>query len=293
MKTLQTLAVATLLTTAAPALDIIKVGTRPESITRGFDGDLFVTVMGEKEPGDAVIKRIAKDGTQTIFAGGMDEPKGIAFVGQHLVCSDLTRVWKVDAQGNTAVLAHLNSFPEKVRYLNDVAAVPGEDAVYVTDMGSNHLMFGEDGMWPLDSEEAKAIPANGRVYKITLDGEISIAVPGHLDMRNPNGVGIGKDGQILIGGFFTGKLLEYTDGKLTTVAEGFRGADAVEQSAHGTYYISSWTQGKVWSFDAKTQTTKVLHEGMQSGADFYYDREANALLCPDMLAGTVTTIPLD
>lgn len=287
------LTVAALLLPHAAAIETIDIGTRPESVTRGFDGDLFVTVMGEKEPGDAVIKRIAKDGTQTIFAGGMDEPKGIAFVGDHLVCSDLTRVWKIDSLGTATVLAHRHSFPETVRYLNDVAAVPGENAVYVTDMGSNHLMFGEDGLWPLDSDEANAIPANGRVYKITLDGEIFIAVPGHLDMRNPNGVGIGKNGQILIGGFFTGKLLEYRDGTLTTIADGFRGADAVEQCVNGNYYISSWTQGKVWSFDPETKETTILHEGMQSGADFYFDREANELICPDMLAGTLTTIPLD
>ena len=35
-----------------------EIGTRPESITRGFDGDLFISVMCEREPGDAVIKRL-------------------------------------------------------------------------------------------------------------------------------------------------------------------------------------------------------------------------------------------
>ena len=52
----------------------IQIGTRPESLARGFEGDLFVTVMGEQNPGDAVIKRIDSDGKITTFAGGFESP---------------------------------------------------------------------------------------------------------------------------------------------------------------------------------------------------------------------------
>jgi len=200
----------------------IQIGTRPESLTRGFDDHLFVTVMGEKEPGDAVIKRIDAEGEITTFAGGFDEPKGIAFVGETLVVSDLCRVWAIDSQGVARVLAHRGSFSHEVRYLNDVATVPGEEAVYVTDMGSNKLMFESPGkLWPLDSEEAKALPSNGRVYKITLKGEVTEVVPSHPDMRNPNGVGVGRDGTILVAGFFTGKISARTKMGFTTSLVGF------------------------------------------------------------------------
>ena len=270
-----------------------ELGTRPESITRGFDGDLFVSVMSEKEPGDAVIKRLDSEGKLTVFAGGMDEPKGIAFVGEHLVVSDLGRVWKINKKGEASILAHRHSFPKQIRFLNDVVAVPGEAAVYVTDMGSNHLMFETPGkFWALDSEEAKAIPAHGRLYKVTLDGKVTEILSGAPEMRNPNGVGIGRDGQILIGGFFTGNLLEYRNGKLEVIASGFRGADAVEQDKDGIYYISSWTQGKVWSYDRKTKKTTVVKEGLQAAADFYFDKQARKLYCPDMLEGTLHTIAL-
>lgn len=272
----------------------IEVGARPESITKGFGGDFFVSVMGNQNvPGDAVVRRIDSEGKVTDFAGGMDEPKGIAFVSETLVVSDLGRVWAIDSQGKATVLAHRGSFPNEVRYLNDVAAVPNEDAVYVTDMGSNTLMFESPGkLWALDSEEAGNIPNNGRVYKITLEGKVTEVVPGHPDMRNPNGVGVGKDGDILIASFFTGKISSFKDGKLTTITEGFRGADAIEQDEEGVYYFSSWTQGKVWSYEPSTQKVTVLKEGLESAADFYFDRESNQLLCPDMLAGKVYTIPL-
>ena len=278
----------------AQSLKPIDIGTRPESLTRGFDGHLFVTVMGEKKPGDAVIKRIHKDGTISIFSGGFDEPKGIAFVGDMLVVSDLGRVWAIDSNGVAKVLAHRGSFPEEIRYLNDVAAVPGENAVYVTDMGSNHLMFESPGkLWPLNSDEAKALPSHGRVYKINLSGEVTKVVPTHPDMRNPNGVGVGLKGEILVAGFFTGKISAYQNDKLSLIAEGFRGADAIEQDKDGVYYISSWTQGKVWSYDPKTKKTTVLKEGQESAADFFFDRKARQIICPDMVTGLLHTISLN
>jgi len=261
----------------------IQIGTRPESLTRGFDDHLFVTVMGEKEPGDAVIKRIDAEGEIT----------SIAFVGETLVVSDLCRVWAIDSQGVARVLAHRGSFSHEVRYLNDVATVPGEEAVYVTDMGSNKLMFESPGkLWPLDSEEAKALPSNGRVYKITLKGEVTEVVPSHPDMRNPNGVGVGRDGTILVAGFFTGKISAYKDGELTLIAEGFRGADAIEQDKDGIYYISSWILGKVWSYNPETKETAILKEGQETAADFFFDRQAREIICPDMMTGLLHTIPL-
>jgi len=58
------------------------------------------------------------------------------------------------------------------------------------------------------------------------------------------------------------------------------------------YYISSWTQGKIWSYDPKSKKTTVLKEGQQSAADFFFDREARVIICPDMLAGLIYRIPL-
>ena len=91
--------------TSAGRFKTIQVGTRPESVTKGFGGHYYVTVMGDQPPGDAVIKVIKGEQVE-VFATGMDEPKGIAFVGGFLVTTDLKRVWKIDAQGNKTVLAN-------------------------------------------------------------------------------------------------------------------------------------------------------------------------------------------
>jgi len=67
----------------------------------------------------------------------------------------------------------------------------------------------------------------------------------------------------------------------------------VEQDENGIYYLSSWTQGKVWSFDAKSQKKTVLLDGLKSGADFYFDKKARTLYCPDMLDGKIHTVKLN
>ena len=264
----------------------IEVGERPESITKGFGGNYFVTVMNGHEYGDGVIKVIQGDEV-SVFATGLSEPKGIAFVGGYLIASDLQRVVKVDAEGNVSELAGHDDFPYPPSYLNDVSVDANEMGVYVTDMGANTKMRGPDGLWPLDSAEAKAMPMIGRVYHISLDGEVTEVIKPNPKMTNPNGVGLGKDGQLLVGAFFQGHFLVKEDDELKVLTSGLRGADAVEQDSHGNYYASSWSQAKVWKISEDGSSVEVLQEGFQSAADFYLEEENNRLLLPDMLAGKV------
>ncbi len=270
----------------------LDIGTRPESITKGFDGDYFVTVMGEKGPGNAHIARI-HNGAISIFSDGMDEPKGIAFDGTHLYATDLLRVWKIDSNGEKSELIKEADFPVAISYLNDAAISPDGSSLYITDMGARDKMFGPDGFWPFESEEAKNIPVIGRVFKIsTATGKAEIAIDANPLMPCPNGVGFGKDGQLLVGAFFQGNFLEAHGDHLHVIADGFRGADAVEQDSKGNYYVSSWKLGKVWKIDGKSLKVTVLIEGMQSAADFYLNEDEGMILLPDMLAGTITRIDI-
>lgn len=279
---------------AAEPAKVIPVGTKPESVTKGFDGHYFVTVMNDgKNPGDGAVKRVAGDKVED-FATGLDDPKGIVFTGGHLVTADLKRLWKIDASGQKTVLAEEKDFPHPIGMLNDVAALPGGDAVYVSDMGANKLMRDPEGkLWPLDSPEAKALPAIGRIYKVTLDGKVSLVVDANPGMPCPNGVGAPSADELLIGEFFTGALLSVKGGQTTVLATGYRGADAIERDKEGNLYVSSWVQGKVWKLDPQGQNARVISEGYQSAADFHLDHEAKVLILPDMLAGTLTFLPLE
>jgi len=116
--------------------DVIEVGQRPESITKGFDGDFFVTVMNGNEAGDGVIKRI-HGSTVSVFARGFDEPKGICFAGGYLFATDVNKVRRIDSKGKVTILAGESDFPKAVSYLNDAAAAPDGKSIYITDMGAN------------------------------------------------------------------------------------------------------------------------------------------------------------
>ena len=276
---------------------VIEIGQRPESITRGFKDKYYITVMNSPDQeGDGVIKVLDGDKSK-IFAKGLDEPKGIAFTGNYLVTADQTKVMKIDRHGKVSLLADKKDFPREISFLNDVATASDSKSVFVTDMGAISKMFDpnkERTLWPLDSQQAKELPAEGCVYQITLDGKITDAVgPGQTVMPGPNGVArSGKNG-LLLCDFFTGNIVRKTaKGKLRVIAKGLRGADAVDPAGNGTIYVSSWTQGKVWKLTENGKKQQVILEGLKSAADFFVDRKAKKLIVPDMLAGTLIFVDI-
>ena len=97
---------------------------------------------------------------------------------------------------------------------------------------------------------------------------------------------------LLMGDFFTGNLVSYKDGKMAVIANGFRGADAIEQDGD-MIYVSSWPLGKVWSYNLETKKQKVLKGGFTTAADFYLDRETKLLVVPDMRANKIHFLKLN
>lgn len=271
----------------------IKVGVKPESITKGFNENYYVTMMNGSEDGDGEVVEISENGVK-VFAKGFDEPKGIVFLEDHLYLSDLTRIWKVDINGNASVFIEKEDFPEEVLYLNDVAVDAESKGIYVADMGATTYMRDENNvLWPLDSEQAKLVPQLGRIYHVDLEGKISITQDTSSLMLNPNGVGIDNNGDIMVGAFFLGNFLVKRDGKLTPLKGQFRGADGVEQDSKGNYYVSSWASGTVWKIDGKSEESTVLIDGLESAADFYLEEDKGRLLLPDMVAGMIYAVDIN
>lgn len=271
----------------------VNVGVRPESITKGFDGNYYVTIMNGKETGDAELVEISGNGVK-VFAKGFDEPKGIAFLNDHLYFSDVTRIWKVDKDGKASIFVDKENFPEEVLYLNDVSKNADGTGIFVADMGATSFMRDENNaLWPIESEQAKLIPKVGRIYHIDLQGKITIAQDTSSLLLNPNGVGIDNAGNFMVGEFFNGNYLVNRNGKLTPLKGQFRGADAVEQDSKGNYYISSWELGTVWKIDGTTEESTILIDGLQSAADFYLEEEKSRLLLPDMKAGMVYSVDIN
>lgn len=275
----------------------IEVGKNPESVCRGFGGKLYLTMINGDEPGDGTIVMLEGEKV-TVFAKGFNAPKGLVFVGDYLVASDETTLWKVDSKGTATKLAEKKDFPGPIEFLNDVAVCKDGASVYVSEMSSPGPMFNpklERTLLDLDSPEAKDLPVKGCIYKVTLKGEVTKAVPENAAIRYPNGVAVGEhpaEEGIFVGDFFTGNLVRYHDGKYEVLASGMRGIDGLTVTKDYVY-ASSWTQGKVWKVDRKTREPKVILEGLKSAADFFYDIKNRQLLVPDMISGTLTFLPIE
>lgn len=276
----------------------VKVGTSPESVCRGFGGKLYVSMINGDEPGDGTIVAVDGDEVQ-VFAKGFNAPKGLVFFGKHLITADETTVWKVDAQGKATKLAEAKDFPAPIEFLNDVAAGKDGECVYVSEMSKPTPMFDPSGdrkLFALESAEAKALPNKGCVYKITLDGKVSLAVPpGNPLIRFPNGVAVGgtkEQERLFVGDFFTGDIVRYTDGKYQALGKGPRGIDGLTVTKDH-FIASSWIEGKVVKIDRKSGESQVLISGLKSAADFFYDAKNMQIIVPDMLAGTLIFLPLE
>jgi len=275
----------------------LAVGANPESVTRGFEGDLFVSIMGpSRKAGDGDGKVVRVHGEQvTDFTTGLNDPKGIVFAGGKLITADFDTVWQIDAQGKKTVLAGPKNFPTPPAFLNDVEVLPNGKGVLVTDMGDVGAMRDANGqLWARNSSKAKEIKVIARVYQVTFDGKVTEVIAPDARMLNPNGVDVLKDGRIRIAEFFSGDVLEWNKGKWKAIAKGHRSGDGIVHDSKGNFYISEVMFGKVTRYERGNPTGKVLSEGLglKSAADIYVDEAHGALIIPDSKAGELVFIAL-
>jgi sugar lactone lactonase YvrE len=278
---------------AQPEFRSIAVGATPECVVPGFDGKLYVTLMGEKRQkgdGDGKIVRVEGE-TVTVFAEGLDDPKGLVFVGGELITADFENIWAFDAKGTKRLLAGPNAFPEPPLYLNDLAVEPGKQSILVAEMGDVAAMHSAPGIfWPLDSDQAKQVKPRGRIYRVTLDGKVSIAIDHDERMPNPNGVDALTDGSIRIAEFFRGTLLEWRAGEWREIAHDHRSGDGVVHDDAGNIYLTEVRTGRIWHINAQTGEKRLLAT-LQSAADLYLDAANRQLIVPDSKAGLIVFVP--
>ena len=275
----------------------LAVGANPESVTRGFDGDLFVSVMGptrKRDDGDGKVVRVHGE-TVTDFTTGLNDPKGIVFAGGQLITADFDTVWRIDAQGKKTVLAGPKDFPFPPAFLNDVEVEPSGQSILVTDMGDVAKMRDANNqLWARNSAQAKEIKVIARVYRISLAGKVTEVIPPDARMLNPNGVDVLKDGRIRIAEFFSGDVLEWNQGKWKAIAKGHRSGDGIVHDSKGNFYISEVMFGKVTRYQRGNPVGQELSAGLglKSAADIVVDEAHGQLIIPDSKAGELVFIAL-
>lgn len=279
----------------------LAVGANPESVTRGFDGDLFVSIMGPSRKagdGDGKVVRVHGE-TVTDLTTGLNDPKGIVFAGGKLITADFDTVWQIDAQGNKTILAGPKDFPQPPAFLNDVEVMPDGKSVLVTDMGDVAKMRDANNqLWARNSAQAKEIKVIARVYRINLapkvTDRVSEVIPPDARMLNPNGVDVLKDGRIRVAEFFSGDVLEWNKGKFKAIAKGHRSGDGIVHDSKGNFYISEVMFGRVTKYERGNPQGKLVSEGLglKSAADICVDEAHGQLIIPDSKAGELVFIAL-
>lgn len=255
----------------------------PESVVQAKDGRIFVSeinVFGKE--GDGQITLIDQSGKTSVFASGLNDPKGLAVINGNLYVADNKKVLKITPDGKSSVFAKAEAFSSALHgspyFLNDLEADP-QGNLYVSDSGD---LFGTG--------------LGGAIFKINPQGQVILLQSNMQDARikAPNGLLADDTGDVLIVVDFTSGVLYSFNQKtkaLNDIAEGFGGGDGLVHRSNGTMYVSDWKNGKVFSVNTKGEV-EVLKSGYQSAADIAITKDEKYLMVPDMKAGELDFIPL-
>jgi sugar lactone lactonase YvrE len=256
---------------AHESLNTISGFVSPESVVQDAKGDIYVSEIGEfNKDGDGKITRISVDGKLSTFASGMDDPKGLTFIGKSLFVTDKNRVLKVEPNGKWTVFGSTMTFPQTPIFLNDITS-DEEGNLYVSDSGN--------------------LKSGGAIYKITQNKKITIVLNENTpEILAPNGLWVIKNDLYEVD-FSSGILYKVNlkNKSILKVAEGLGGADGLIKS-EDNFFVSDWKNGKIY----KVHGSKVslYKDGFTAAADIVLSYDKKSIITPDMKAGSVTLVPL-
>ena len=247
----------------------------PESVIQAKNGDIYISEINEfGKDGDGQISKVDSKGNVTVFATGMDDPKGLAMIGEKLYVADKNRVLEVNKDGTWQVYGAQMAFPGTPVFLNDLEADKLGN-LYVSDSGD--------------------LKSGGQIYKIAKGGGAITVI---ADSKNPailapNGLLFDGRNNVFSVDFESGILyrVNLTTGATQKIAEGFGGGDGMVKTKTGKIFISDWKNGKVYR--VVTGKAKVIKEGYKAAADIALMQDGVTLMVPDMKAGELDFITLE
>ena len=256
---------------AHESLNAISGLVSPESVAQDAKGDIYVSEIGEfNKDGDGKITRISIDGKLSTFASGMDDPKGLTFIGKSLYVTDKNRVLKVEPDGKWTVFGSTMAFPQTPVFLNDITS---DDAgnIYVSDSGN--------------------LKSGGAIFKIAQNKKITLVLDENTpEILAPNGLWIIKNDLYEVD-FSSGILykINLKNKSISKIAEGFGGGDGLIRSGNN-FFVSDWKNGKIF----KVQGSKVslYKDGFTAAADIALSYDNKSIMTPDMKAGSITFVPI-
>jgi sugar lactone lactonase YvrE len=256
---------------AHESLNTISGFISPESVVQDAKGDIYVSEIGEfNKDGDGKITRISIDGKLSTFANGMDDPKGLIFIGKSLYVTDKNRVLKVEPDGKWNVFGSTMAFPQTPIFLNDITSDESGN-LYVSDSGN--------------------LKSGGAIFKIAKDKKITLVLNENMpEILAPNGLWIFKNDLYEVD-FSSGILykINLKTKSISKVAEALGGGDGLVKSGDN-FFVSDWKNGKIY----KVQGNKVslFKDGFRAAADIALSFDKKSIITPDMKAGSVTIVPI-
>jgi len=256
---------------AHESLNAISGLESPESVAQDANGDIYVSEIGEfNKDGDGKITRISIDGKLSTFASGMDDPKGITFIGRSLYVTDKNRVLKVEPDGKWTVFGSTMAFPQTPVFLNDITSDEAGN-LYVSDSGN--------------------LKSGGAIFKIAQNKKITLVIDENTpEILAPNGLWIIKNDLYEVD-FSSGILykINLKNKSISKIAEGFGGGDGLIRFRNN-FFVSDWKNGKIF----KVQGSKVslFRDGFTAAADIALSFDRKSIMTPDMKAGSITFVPI-
>jgi sugar lactone lactonase YvrE len=256
---------------AHESLNAITGFVSPESVVQDAKGDIYVSEIGEfNKDGDGKITRISIDGKLSTFANGMDDPKGLTFIGKSLYVTDKNRVLKVEPDGKWSVFGSTMAFPQTPIFLNDITSDESGN-LYVSDSGN--------------------LKSGGAIFKISKNKKITLVLNENTpEILAPNGLWIAKNDLYEVD-FSSGILykINLKTKSISKIAEGLGGGDGLVKFGDN-FFISDWKNGKIY----KVQGNKVslYKDGFTAAADIALSYDKKSIITPDMKAGSVTIVPI-
>jgi gluconolactonase len=245
----------------------------PESCIQAKDGSIYISEINEfGKDGDGQISVVDKQGAVKVYAKGLDDPKGLALIGDKLYVADKTKILELSKDGAVQVYVDAKAFPKPPQFLNDLETDPAGN-LYVSDSGD--------------------LKAGGAIYKISQDKTVStIADSSKPEIHAPNGLLFEGRNNLLEVDFDSGILyrINLGTGAISKVAEGFGGGDGLVKTKSGKVYVSDWKSGQV--YQSSLGKARKIKEGYKAAADIALTHDDKFIMVPDMKAGELDFIPL-
>jgi sugar lactone lactonase YvrE len=237
----------------------------PESVAIGPDWAWYVSSFGRfGVEGDGAVFRVSPENMKPeLYAGGLDDPTGLLFVGDTLWVADRRGVYQVN-RGRVRIIYEAASFPRRLNFLNDLATGPA-GTLYVSDTG--------------DSSSAGAVflLKSGKRPSVLAGSDTAAA------QSSVNGLHRGRADTLYTVGFRSG-VLSVTDGHgaWRVLARNLGAPDGIAAAGEAGFYVTDNDGGNLFLVPRTAGAAVVtLAQGLKAPADLVVDRKRGWLVIPE------------